>query len=369
MSVSISAVAGMLALAGIAIAQTPPAPPGNPLLAPGKIDLNLRATDGEDIYNLMWWTPFAKFGIRHLEPENGSDAQSIGGFIRPLLPARATSDLIAGGQMLRIAGRTDYELQAEYRIPSGFGFGGGIVRRETNNPDISFAKVTYRNKRANWNYILEAQAQKVADETSRGGYGALYNPLAMVVYGNDGEQWRGTFGFIAPDRKQRFRPAFEALYIDNDIGDFRGAKTLSVVATGRFTGGFLSHPARLGRAMGPQGLEFANPVAFLAPTWNRRLDPWEFGGMFNFGLLRNELPNGTRTQRAEALVFPFQIAGTDSFLTPLFVGALRVHNNGRNANGWMAGFVKPIGRFQIAAQVEDDTVAKPRVTVGVIRWF
>ena len=33
-------------------------------LVPGKIDFNVRATDGDDPYNLMWWTPFAKFGGR-----------------------------------------------------------------------------------------------------------------------------------------------------------------------------------------------------------------------------------------------------------------------------------------------------------------
>ncbi len=61
------------------------------------------------------------------------------------------------------------------------------------------------------------------------------------------------------------RPAVEVLYVDNTIGHFSGTRNLFANVTLKYGGGFLSHPARLGRAMGPQGTEYGNPLGFLTP--------------------------------------------------------------------------------------------------------
>lgn len=357
-------------LAWGAFAQAPQ-PAARALLAPGKIDSIVRAGEREDTLNLMWWTPFVKGGLRVTEPAAGSSTRGFGVFVRPLLANGSKDDLIVGAHVVTAAGRTDWEAQAEYRLPSGIGFGGGVVRRETSAPDVSFVKLTYRNKLANsaWSYIAEAQAQRMGGHESLGGYAAVYDPRLMLVYGNDGEQWRGTLGIVARERKgSAFRPALEVWHVDNTIGRFAGTRFWSIAGTAGFTGGFLSHPARLGRAMGPQGLEFANPVSFLSATWNRRLDPWEFGGLVGVGLVRNEFPNGTHNQRAEVVVFPFQLAGRKDALASLFAGALQI-DDGRKHNGWILGVVHPIRQYQVTVEVEDDTSSDPRVTAGLIRRF
>ena len=42
--------------------------------------------------------------------------------------------------------------------------------------------------------------------------------------------------------------------------------------------------------MGPQGLEFGNPLGFLFPTWNRRLEVWELGKLGAARFERIEYP-------------------------------------------------------------------------------
>ena len=78
---------------------------------------------------------------------------------------------------------------------------------------------------------------------------------------------------------------------------------------------------RLGRAMGPQGLEFGNPLGFLSPSFNRLPDAWEIGDVVDFRVIVNHPPNGNNTANYEALVFPFQIGGSTGLLRALFVGA------------------------------------------------
>jgi len=125
----------------------------------------------------------------------------------------------------------------------------------------------------------------------------VYNKEWLVTYGNDGEQWRSAFAYIAPPLTEILRPAIEVLYIDNSIGKIGGDRTLMVSGSLGFSRGFLSHEATLGRAMGPTGMQFSNPLGYLNtaadPNFNRRAEVLEIGGLLNFRYINNSVAAGS----------------------------------------------------------------------------
>ena len=341
------------------------------LLRPGKLDFLFKHRPNENQYNFFGWTPLFKGGAGILDPDNpGPSAKYVGGFVRPLAAWRDKGDLILGAQGVEAGPREDYEVQGEYRFPFGLGIGAGIV--EASNPanDLAFWKTTYRNQWGALNYILEVQGQEIGGETSPGGYVALFTEQLMGVAGTDGEQWRATAAFIAPDRKQLFRPTVEVLYVDNSIGQFNGPKSIFANATLRYEGGFLSHPARLGRAMGPQGSEFGNPLGFLFPTWNRRLEVWEMGNLGDLRAERIRFPNHTTQERYEALFFPFQFDQNKNILDHLFAGAAYLKSQDRDTPALLGGYFSVIGFLKVSVGVEVELhPSQTSIVIGLIDAF
>lgn len=342
------------------------------LFEPGKFDFlyrHLTATE-ENRYNGFLWSPLFKGGGGLLSPRDQESIAYAGGFLRPLAASPEKGDLIVGAHVVETGRRIDYEFQGEYRLPMGLGIGGGFV--DTVNPatDVKFGKVTFRRRQHSWSYILEAQVQEFGGETSPGGYVAAYNNEFMLVGGTDGEQWRVTAGYIAPETTGFFRIAAEILYADNSTGILEGPRAFFGNLTLKYEGGFLSHPARLGRAMGPQGLEFGNPLGFLIPTWNRRLEVWELGRLGGLRVERIELPVGTRTERYEAMVFPFQFLQTKNFLEGFFIGAAYLSNPVRDTFSVLGGYVGSIKPFKAFVGVEhENRPADTSVVAGLIHTF
>ena len=339
---------------------------------PGKVDLlyrHLTATE-EYRFNGFLWTPSFRGGGGVFSPADRSSLQYGGGYLRPLVLWPEAGDLILGGLIVESGDRRDYELQGEYRLPGGLGIGAGIADTALPATDVVFGKVTYRNTLRSWSYILEMQVQEFGKETSLGGYAALYNDQFMVVGGTDGEQWRVTAGYLAPESTGLLRPAVELLYVDNSIGELVGPRSWFGNLTLKYDGGFLSHPARLGRAMGPQGVEFGNPLGFLTPTWNRRLEVWELGGLVCARAERIELPNNSVAERYEALAFPFQFTRAESFLDGLFFGAAFLRNAERDTSSCLAGYfgsLKPL-KFFVGFEHELDP-AETSIVGGLIHAF
>ncbi len=339
-------------------------------LNPGKIDFLYRGRDADHTYNAFAWTPTFKGGGGFISPKAGQSTTYLGGFLRPLAGLPEKGELILGAQSVEANNRRDFEAQAEYRLPVGLGVGGGFLEANKTGNDIAFGKLTWRNKRAGWNYILEAQAQSVAQAVSPGGYAAVYNQQVMGVFGHDGEQWRITGGYVAPTNRTILRPAAEVLYVDNSIGKFDGPRSLFVNATLRLQGGFLAHPARLGRAMGPQGLEFGNPLGFLVPTWNRRLETWEMGGLLDVRYERIWLPNRTTQDRLDGAFFPFQLFGTRSPFDYLFAGGSYTRTPTMENPGVIGGVIGKFGFLNVNAAVEHRfRPSETIVVVGLIDSF
>ena len=343
----------------------------NKYLHPGKIDFHYTHTRSTDEYNTFLWSPGFKGGEGYIHNDNGKGQRYSGGYIRPLLPENGKGELILGFLDVDSPTTNDYEFQGEYRFPFGLGFGGGFVTRENAGNDISFEKISFRNKIADWNYIVSTQFQETEHEESPGGYLGLYDESKMFVYGNDGEQWRGTFGYITPDNKGFFQPALETLFVDNSIGKFDGTKFLFINGTLKYQGGFLSHAARLGRAMGPTGLEYGNPLGFLTPTWNRRLDVWEIGGLANFRVDRVKSATGVVTERYEGLIYPFQFdSRPNAFLDSIYLGGFHSRSWKDPSEGALAGVFGKWKSFLVGvgADYNFDTNEK-RILSNVILKF
>ena len=195
-----------------------------------------------------------------------------------------------------------------------------------------------------------------------------------MVVGDDGEQRRATVAWMAPKSEDSpWRPVLEGIWIDNGIGEQAGPEVLFVNGTLGFRKGFLSHPARLGRAMGPTGLEYANPLGFLWGNgpWNRRLDTWELGGLGDFRLFRVKRPNGITSAVWEALVFPLQLASWKGPLDGLFVGATYRTLTGTDDDpGLLAGYRDKVGFLLLALAVEAGLESDDlRATLGIIDTF
>jgi len=148
-------------------------------------------------------------------------------------------------------------------------------------PDVTFGKLSFKNDKGDLKFLTDFLVTDFDSETYVGGYGALYGDLGLLSGGYDGEQYRMTAAFVAPELAPNIRPALEAIWADHSIGEFAGPRVLFVNGTLGFSGGFLGNPARLGRAMGPTGIQYSNPIGFLDPSWNRRFDVWEIGDLAN----------------------------------------------------------------------------------------
>lgn len=347
---SAACLACILLGAGTLGADPAPGPAVSPRLAPGKTDLLAKVTREASEVGFMWWTPFAKLGATTLQRDVGGDVRLLGGYVRPFLGSPGRGELVLGGNLASFQDGTDYEAQAEYRHPTGVSLGAGFFDRRARLPGAAFVKSGWRGRLgARVDVIAMAQMQRQAGEWSPGAYAALSDARLMLVGGHDGEQWRATLGWVAPETRGAWRPAAEVLYVDNDAGRLRGPRFLFANATFGFRGGFLSHAARLGRAMGPQGLEFGNPLGFVAPSWNRRLETWELGELGGLRVVRTRAPGGRLTQSYEGLVYPAQLAGRRSGAwSALFLGAAYDSVPGARTRRLLAGASARAARFAVS---------------------
>lgn len=162
----------------------------SPYFKGGKIDAFYDLKDNGDFQvNSILWTPVFKggYGVQVSET-GGQDINYFGGFARPLLTRPDLGDLILGAQEVLQGDSKQTEVQGEYRLPSGLGFGGGFVDRNLSDQDIKFAKISYRNEWQSVKYIVSTQWQSFQGKDYPGGYVALFNKQLMGTWGSDGEQ-------------------------------------------------------------------------------------------------------------------------------------------------------------------------------------
>jgi len=346
----------------------------SPYFKGGKVDAFYDRKDNGDFQvNSLLWTPVFKGGHGvQVSETGGQDINYFGGFARPLLTRPELGDLILGAQEILQGDSKQTEVQGEYRLPSGLGFGGGFVDRNLSNQDIKFAKMSYRNEWQSVKYIVSTQWQSFQGRDYPGGYVALYDKQLMASWGSDGEQWRSTVGYVAPDQgTDELRPAIEMFYVDNTIGQVNGSKDMMVTGSLGYRKGFLGHESRLGRAMGPTGVEFSNPLGYLNPNFNRRLTAWEVGEFVNFRFIHKTLPNNGREETLETAVYPGQLFRTGSLIDALFVGVgVTSPSPGQHGVSGLLGYHKRIDNIESSFRLQhdfdrDDTT----LFFSLIRWL
>jgi len=355
------------------------------LIRPGKSDFFFRNSGTVNQYNYILWTPLVKGGAGVFYNADGVTPARmyLGGYIRPLRDIQGKGEIIVGGHIETQNLAKVSEFQIEYRSRLGISGGGGFVAREFG-PDVAWAKLSYRGKFGdNWKYTTTLQAQYIDVGTDSkvypGGYLAIYNPKYRIAGGYEGEQWRMQVGYIGEKSDKFLRPAFEVLYVDNTVGSqLGGPRFLFVNATLRYWFGFLSNPASLGRAMGPTGLEYGNPLGYLTPgTWNRRLNPWELGTAVDFRLVHLAFAKENFRGKAELLFFPVELArrSTPSQWDNVFLGTYLAYASvpGFDVDampGVMAGYYQKFPKIHLGVQAEYDIDNNlPTFSVGVLHWF
>lgn len=285
-------------------------------LAPGKVDALYVGNRDTSAYNAFLWTPVVKGGAGLVSaglPSGQSAGQRTwqryaGGYLRVTYGETTCGELVVGAFHLDRGASRGTEWQAEYRTASGVALGGGAwVARGSG--DARFVKASYRALGPQRGYIVTAQAQSLDGMWRPGVWMAVLRHGWFGAAGLDGEQVRVTGAYVRPRARGRVREAAEVVYVDNAVGAHPGPRVLFANMTLGFEGGFLDTPARLGRAMGPTGLEFGNPLGYARPTWNRRLEPWEMGGLADVRVDWARLPNGASIARYDGIIFPLQLDG------------------------------------------------------------
>ncbi len=289
--------------------------------APAKVDFITTFKEKYTNANFFFWSKCLKAGFGTVyKGDTIGVAHYGGGWFRPLSFTKYKGDLIIGANYsMPTPAAAFWDVQIEHRHAFGLTYGGGAYQLGVTKKSINYwGKVGFRKTIKKWSFIVTAQVTPLTngsintlDLIRPGGYAAVYHPVFMVTGGYAFTQFRTGLALMSPKEGAKYRPVFDALYIDNNVGRFTGARYLWVNATLGFDGGFLSHAARLGRNMGPTGLEYGNPLGFLANpamviNWNRKLNTWEMGHMVNFRLENFVLPNKNYNGYAQLVVNPFE---------------------------------------------------------------
>ncbi len=351
-------------------------PPFKRYFAPAKVDFLFTYKEKYLGGNFFFWSKSVKAGFGTVFTGTGDVAHYGGGFIRPLSYTKYKGDMIIGvNYSMPAADVTFWDVQAEHRHQFGLCYGGGVYKITTTDTDY-WGKVSYRHTVKKWLFTITGQMQKIAGKARPGGYLSVNNPTYMVAGGYAYTQYRACIGLVSPKEGTKYRPVFEALYVDNNAGGNKGVRYLFANATLGFDGGFLSHPARLGRAMGPTGLEFGNPLGFITNprvpnNWNRKLNSWEMGRMIDFRLENYVLPNKDYNGYAQLVTLPFQFDEHKNLLDPFYAGGEFIYTSvggtSKKQGGILAGYFYNMQQFSATAGFEYVVHEKqPIVTIAMI---
>jgi len=119
------------------------------------------------------------------------------------------------------------------------------------------------------------------------------------------------------------------------------------------------------------------------PTFNRRAEAWELGGLFNFRYINSSDASGKpRTETFEANLFPAQFFDIDNLLSSVFIGGGLTNPNGTTpykstqaktdqagVSGSM-GYIKRFGAVDTNVRLQHDfDVDDTQVYVGAQYWL
>jgi len=312
----------------LAAAQTPSSPV-NPRLS----DWRLSLEDDKEVANLVVWGDTITGGANVTRDEGDVTRTSLGLYFQNN-PSMKT-DYKIGVNYRSIGDEDSFEIQGTLGLTNHVSVGGGYLARE-NGEDIPFLRGEYKKSKNGVSYVVAPTLVK--DSTVKAGiYAAAYSDQYFASVGSDGEQRRALLAFIAPKGDGKLRPAAELFYVDPTIGKTSGAQFLFVNASIQYRGGFLSSKSRLGRALGPQGTHYGNPLSYLSVDWNRAVDVWEIGGLANFRMIKRNFPNGVEVNSTQFVAFPIDLLTEDKRGKRIFVGYQYDETPARKRNAALFG--------------------------------
>lgn len=316
-----------------------------PNLSVNLLDLRSELVNNGHDHNAILWGESTTAGLSYEEDQSGRRI-AIGGYQD--FEHHGLSSTI--GINYVDAGDTN-SIEAQVEVRGGMlGAGAGVVSQD-HLADIWFVKGRFAWKKKKTTLVIAPILQKQLGKTRGGGYVNIDDGHAMFGASVDGQQWRMAGTYIFPETNGLVRPAAEILYIDPTLGGNSDPQLLFANATLRYEPGFFSRTARLGRALGPQGIHTGNPVSFTSLGWNRTADIWEIGRLANFRVLRSESSDETVQLSMEGIVFPAHIlAPTDDFRSGWY-GGWRQEHLSRSKRSWLligaTGLIGPRVRLSI----------------------
>lgn len=275
--------------------------------------------------NLIVRQPTLVGGVSYDALDGAPDVAAFGAVARPVNDPSGRGEFAFGGNYLANADIRQWEVQAKYVAAGGIGMGAGFARLQAAG-DTWFVSAIARGQHGAFRYDVSPLIQDNPDGLSFGGYVALYTDRLFLSGGSDGEHWRALGAWSANNGDDSdIDPSIEILFVDHGIGRLDDGRFLFVNGSLKRNAGFLSTRSRLGRALGPQGLQFANPVAFLSQPWSRTVDVWETGGIMNLRFAKRVIPGEKTTTLAQVVVFPMQALGGEARFRGLFAGIQHEH--------------------------------------------
>ena len=335
----IAGFAGPIVVVEAAGEPTAPAP----RFADFRLGVANDAVDG----NFILRQPFLVGGVSYDALDGAADVAAFGAVVRPVADPSGRGELAFGANYLASADFRQWEAQAKYVASSGFGMGAGFARLGIAG-DTWFVNATARGRRGTLSYHISPLVQDNPDGPSFGGYAALHTDHLFLGGGSDGEHWRVLGAWSADNGDDSaIDPSIEILFVDHGIGRLDGERFLFVNGSLKRNAGFLSTKSRLGRALGPQGLQFANPVAFLSQPWSRTVDVWETGGIMNLRLARRAIRGERTTTLAQVVVFPMQALAGGVRFHGLLAGVQHERESLRSTSV-LIGHAAPLGHASVS---------------------
>src|SRR3989344_420569 len=163
-------------------------------------------------------------------------------------------------------------LQAAYNPNNDWSVGAGVLKFAGTNNDVSFGRVLYMPKTEELELLVGGFVKEVSDDVQVGlsaivGIKDAWGLQPVAGMQREKEQARYIGGLVFPPLQSQektsgspvIQPAFEVLYVDNQVGDVPGPQ----VTTGNFTlgynGKFFPTKAKTGRLLGATGIWEPNP--------------------------------------------------------------------------------------------------------------
>lgn len=291
---------------------------------------------------LNFYHPNIRGGVGRIFDDKARDLQYISGVANGPLGGDS-SYTIMGHAIDRLDSQLNDSstLQGAYNPNNDWSIGGGVLKFTGTNNDVSFGRVLYTPKTEDLELLVGGFVKEVADEIQPGlaGMIGLKNTFGfqpVVGMQREKEQARYLGGLVFPSFSEQnqernnsspvIQPAFEVLYVDNQVGDIPGPQFTMGNFTLGYNGNFFPTKGKTGRLLGATGIWAPNPIFGTDPSplhnlnFNRPLDSAIMGNLLNVRYVGFERPNGDNSMHLDALVFPTQFDSTPSALDNFFLG-------------------------------------------------